>query len=291
MKKAILIDGNSLAYRAYFATWKQVEYAKQNNLPFNNAIRTMLLMCWNLIKANVYQYGIVSFDTKAPTFRDQIYEGYKQKRVKTPVELLVQIPLIKQALVYLGFLVCEKDGFEADDLIGSYANLFTKQEIAVDIYSSDRDMLQLVNAFTNVFLCIKGTKEMVMYNNENFKSLFYGLAPYQVVEYKGLVGDNSDNLAGIKGIGPIKGIELLQQYGTIDNIYTNFNNLPNQLQKLLNNQKEIAKTFSFLAKIKTDIELDQNIDLTGLKPIQKQALIQLLSENKINTLVEKFSKI
>lgn len=291
MKNAILIDGNSLAYRAYFATWQQVEFAKLNNLPFNNAIRTMLMMCWNLLQSKQYDYGVISFDTKAPTFRDQLYSEYKSKRSKTPSELLVQIPVVKESLRHLGFLVCEQDGFEADDLIGSYARLMTQNNVAVDIYSSDRDLLQLVDSMTSVWLCVKGTKEMKEYNTDNFAEQFFGLTPKQVIEYKGLVGDNSDNLTGIKGIGPKKGIDLLKQYGTIDNIFANFDKLSKALQTILQGQIDTAKKFSFLASIKTDIKLNDDIVHAALKPIDKQALLELLDKYGIKALAQKFSQL
>ncbi|AAB96106.1 5'-3' exonuclease [Mycoplasmoides pneumoniae] len=291
MKNAILIDGNSLAYRAYFATWQQVEFAKLHNLPFNNAIRTMLMMCWNLLQSKQYDYGVISFDTKAPTFRDQLYSEYKSKRSKTPSELLVQIPVVKESLRHLGFLVCEQDGFEADDLIGSYARLMTQNNVAVDIYSSDRDLLQLVDSMTSVWLCVKGTKEMKEYNTDNFAEQFFGLTPKQVIEYKGLVGDNSDNLTGIKGIGPKKGIDLLKQYGTIDNIFANFDKLSKALQTILQGQIDTAKKFSFLASIKTDIKLNDDIVHAALKPIDKQALLELLDKYGIKALAQKFSQL
>ena len=248
-KKAIVIDGNSLMFRAFFATYKQLEYYKKNNIPYTNALRTMSIMINNLINQDNYDYAVIAFDHRGGSeSRKEKLDGYKGNRKKTPVELIPQIDMIKNMSSYIGFNVFCESGIEADDVVGSVAKLLSDNNIYVDIISSDRDLLQLVNNYTNVTLLKNGSSDNITNTIDNFSNLNNGLNPSQIVDFKSLAGDTSDSIPGVKGIGEKTAIDLIIKYGSLEEIYKNIDQIESKSikEKLLSGRidafisKEVA---------------------------------------------------
>ncbi|WP_027123861.1 5'-3' exonuclease [Mycoplasmoides pirum] len=281
---AIVIDGNSLTYRAYYATINQLDYFKKYNIKPNNAIKTMLIMSLKILKQYNPKYTLIAFDAGKSTFRNELYKEYKSNRSKTPLELIEQITLLHDIMKLCGYNVCLQNGIEADDIIGSFANLTNANNIHCKIFSSDKDMLQLVNKNTEIHKPEKGVSEMQIYNIDNFENLLDGLSPEQIVDYKGIVGDSSDNLPGIKGIGKKTGIKLIKKYKTLDNIFNNLNDLSNKQKQLFIESENISKLCKELATIKTDLFLNKNINDFLRKPIETENLFDFLNKYKINNM-------
>lgn len=287
-KKAVVIDGNSLMYRMFYATYNLAEYAVNNNLIPVNAVKLMIETCYKIKQLN-YDYCFVAFDHDKKTLRHEIFQDYKLGRKKMPPELVTQIPLIKEALLILGFNILSLTGIEADDLIGSFCNLMNQKNVLVDVYSSDKDMLQLVNDNTYVHLIKTGLTNTIIYTPENFSNLFFGLKPNQIPDYKGIVGDKSDNLVGIKGIGDKTGLKLILTYGSLENIYLNINKLSKSEQQKFIEYKETAMLCKKLATIDIHCLTDEyNETFFSSKAVDKKAMLAFLKEYKIGGLNKYF---
>lgn len=267
-KKAILIDGNSLLFRSYYGTINQVDYFIKNNLQPTNAIKTMMLMIFNLLTNNKYDYSLIAFDHKDKNFRKEEYKEYKGTRKKIPDPLISQIEPVKQIMPLFGLNTFCISGIEADDVVGSAAKLLERNDVFCEIYSTDNDLLQLVSNKCNVIQLKKGLNETVCFTNDNFEKLYNGLLPNQVPDFKGISGDNSDNLPGIKGVGPKTAIELLKEFKTLESIYENIEFLKSKSVKVkfLDNKNE-AIMCKKLATILTTYFDDKEICDFESKPI------------------------
>lgn len=283
MKTAVILDGNSLMYRMFYATIKLSEYAVDNNMIPVNAVKLMLETCLKIRQSN-YDYCLVAFDHGKKTFRHDILSDYKQGRKEMPKELLSQIPLIKESLQLIGFNILSIEGIEADDIIGSFTKIMTDQKIHVDIYSSDKDMLQLVSNLSHVHLIKTGLSNITIYTMENFSYLTSGLSPMQIPDYKGIVGDKSDNLNGIKGVGDKTGINLIVKYKTLEAIYDNLNELSTNLKLKFESNKDMAFICKSIATIKKTVLDNKLIDDFLLGNIQIEAIKKFLEKYKINGL-------
>lgn len=279
MKKAILIDGNSLMFRAYYGTINQVDFFVKSNLFPTNAIKTMMLILFKILENSNYEYAVIAFDHKDKNFRKVEFEEYKGKRKSTPQELICQIPIIHEIMPYFGFKTFCISGIEADDVIGSAATLLAKNNIQCDVFSSDNDMLQLVNENINVIQFKKGISEYITYTQSNFKELNDGLEPKQIIDYKGLCGDSSDNLPGIKGIGHKTAINLILKFNSVENIFNNIDFIEQNSikEKLLNGKnmglkcKELATILTtFFDGTKIDDFKNNNIDFDKIKQYIKK---------------------
>lgn len=279
--KAVVIDGHSLAFRAFYATKKQAEYSLERGLVPVNALKLMVDFCFKILERSDYEFALVSFDAGHETFRTKIYEGYKSGRSPMPEALKTQLPLIQEALKYIGFHVLSEKEIEADDLIGSFATLMNKSNIEVDIFSSDKDMLQLVNKFTHVNLLKTGLTDILINTNENFEELNSGLRPYQIPDYKGIVGDSSDRLKGINGIGDKTGIKLILEYNNLEGIYENIDKLSKSVKEKFINDKENAFMCKTLATIKTDCFDNKNINDFKINPLNELELITLFDKYQL----------
>jgi DNA polymerase-1 len=211
MKKALVIDGNSMVYRMFYASLNQLEYYKARNLQPANAIKLFLLVLLKILTQTKYDYALVAFDHQKKTLRHNEFAEYKAGRKPMPEDLFVQLPVLKELIEDLGVHVLSMEGIEADDIIGSYAKKNNKNGVEVDIFSSDKDMLQLVNELTVVNLMKTGISDIRKVSLETFKDNFFGLTPEQVNDFKGIAGDSSDNLMGVKGIGEVSAVNLLKQ--------------------------------------------------------------------------------
>jgi DNA polymerase-1 len=277
MSNSLVIDGNSLVYRCYYASYKQLEYYKQVNKTPLNAVKLFLLIIVKIINSKNYQYLLIAFDHSKKTLRHTEFAAYKEGRKPMPEDLVVQLPLINQALDLLGVKYLSQEGYEADDIIGSYAKLMNDHNIAVDIYSTDKDMLQLVNELTSVKMFKTGVSETIDVNINNFHEVFFGLTPAQVCDFKGISGDSSDNLSGVKGIGPKTARELIKKYHSLEGIYENINLLSKNHQDKFNASKAHAfmcKNLSIIdvnmVKIANIDEFKNNYSLVGLRAIIDQ---------------------
>ncbi|MBR2967559.1 MAG: DNA polymerase I [Clostridia bacterium] len=244
METFIVIDGNSLINRAFYAL---PPLSGKDGKP-TQAVYGFMTM---LIKLMDYKpdYMAVAFDLKAPTFRHKAYDLYKANRKGMPEDLAVQMPLLKELLRSMGITVVEKEGYEADDIIGTMASRFDGNTYVV---TGDRDSFQLITNSVKVLMTKKGITETVEFDRAELMSE-YSLTPEGVVVYKALAGDASDNIPGVPGIGAKTATDLVQKYGTLDNIYNNIDNITGKLKEKLITGKESAYISLMLATIDTNV--------------------------------------
>ncbi len=284
-EKAIVIDGNSLMFRAFYATYKQLDYYREHNIPYSNAIRTMTVMLNKLLEQEQYKYAAIAFDHKEKSFRAKLSDDYKANRKKTPEELISQIEPIKELSKYLGFNVYCIPGIEADDVVGSIAKQLSNSNIHVEVFSSDRDLLQLVDENINVNLLKSGTQDIQTNTIDNFGNINDGLKPHQIIEFKALAGDHSDNIPGVPGIGSRTAIGLIQEFDTIENIYNNLDNIKSKATKeKLANNKESAFFSKQLATILIDQFNESNPSDFVIKPFDKESMSKMIDKYSLNSL-------
>ena len=248
MDKFVIIDGNNLMFRAFYALPQMTNF----NGEHCNAVFGFTNMLIKLIKEISPKYLAVTFDVAKKNFRHEKFQEYKGTRKPTPPELVTQFPIIKELLGKMNISVVEQEGLEADDLMGCLSRMFNTDNIIV---SADRDAFQLINKNTQIRFPKKGISETIILNNDNLKE-FYGVNPEQVVDLKSLMGDSSDNIPGVSGIGEKKALQLIEEYKSLDGVYNNIDKLSGKLKENLVNDKEKAYMSHYLAQIVTDIKLD-----------------------------------
>ena len=212
MNKLVLIDGNSLLNRAYYA---MAVFSTKDGLP-TNGIFGFVKLILKIVEEEKPQYMAVAFDVHAPTFRHKMFKEYKGTRKPMPEDLVKQVPVLKELLSAMKICTVEKAGYEADDLIGTLSRKF--DGVHTLIYTGDRDAYQLVNDRVSVYFTRRGVSDIDRMTAENFVAK-ESIRPDQITEQKALMGDSSDNIPGIRGIGPKSALELLKQYDTLDGIY------------------------------------------------------------------------
>lgn len=249
MKELVLIDGNSLLNRAFYATKL---LTTRDGTP-TNAVFGFIKLLLKIIQDNKPDRLIVTFDLKAPTFRHKMYDGYKATRKPMPDDLVVQVGMLKSLLHSMNITICEKEGYEADDLIGTLSHAFSDTHSIV--ITGDRDAYQLVDDLTDVFITKTGVSELLKLNKNNFEQLI-GYKPTQVIDMKALMGDSSDNIPGVPGIGEKTALNLLLKYGTLDNVYSNLDEITGSVKTKLENGKESAYLSRRLAAIDRSVPLE-----------------------------------
>jgi DNA polymerase-1 len=251
MKKLLLIDGNAIFHRAFHG----LPLFKTSKGEYTNAIYGFLRMFIEIVKREKPEYVAVAFDRAAPTFRHEEYKEYKANRSAPPEELYPQLPGLKEALAVFNVPIFELDGYEADDIIGTIA---TKAEADPEIHTliltGDRDALQLVTGKTHVVAPVKGVSEVLEYTPAMVKEKT-GLTPDQIIDYKSLKGDTSDNIKGVDGIGEKGAVELLQKYGNLENIYKHLDELSPGIRKKLAEGEKDAEFSKRLATIVKDVPI------------------------------------
>ena len=259
MDKIILLDGNSLSYRAYYA----MPALKNKKGLYTNSVYGFTLMLERILEDTKPKYALVAFDKGKETFRHKSYEAYKGTRDKTPNELVEQFGYVRELLDSYGIKYEEHLDYEADDIIGSYAKIAEKAGLEVIIVSGDKDLTQLASDNITVYYTKRGVTEIDYYTPE-FINEKYGLTPQQIIDMKGLMGDKSDNIPGIAGIGEKTAIKLLTEYKTVENVLENIDNISGKkLKERLTEGKEDAILSKKLATIYTDGPVDNKIeDLT-----------------------------
>lgn len=259
MDKIILLDGNSLSYRAYYA----MPALKNKKGLYTNSVYGFTLMLEKILEDTKPKYALVAFDKGKETFRHKSYEAYKGTRDKTPTELVEQFGYVRELLDSFGIKYEEHLDYEADDIIGSYAKIAEKAGLEVIIVSGDKDLTQLASDNITVYYTKRGVTEIDYYTPE-FINKKYGLTPQQIIDMKGLMGDKSDNIPGIPGVGEKTAIKLLAEYETVENVLENIDNISGKkLKERLTEGKEDAILSKKLATIFTDVPVDNKIeDLT-----------------------------
>ena len=285
--KLMAIDGNSLVNRAFYG----VRPLSASDGTPTNALYGFLNMLLKLREELQPDEICVCFDRKEKTFRHQAYDGYKAQRKGMPEELAVQMPLVKEALDLLGVARMEQAGFEADDLLGSLARSCREQGDACVIVTGDRDSLQFIDQGAKVALLITrmGNTTTELYDEELFRERYQGLAPHQIVDLKAIMGDASDNIPGVKGIGEKGAMELLTRFGTLESVYENLENpaIKPTMRKKLEDSRDMAQLSYQLALGVTDAPLDQKPGTMAPAEIQADALYSFLSRTELRALIKR----
>ena len=252
MDKLLIVDGNSIANRAFYA----LPFLSNHNGQPSGAVFGFANILIKIIGELSPTHLVIAFDHARKTFRNEIYPEYKMQRKSTPEELISQFPLIKQMLSAMNIKMIEESGIEADDIIGSISKSCDCTKI---ILSGDRDLLQLIDDNTSVWLTKKGVSEVDKVDKDKIKEEFE-ITPEQVIELKALMGDTSDNIPGVSGVGEKTAKALILEYGSLDNVYKNIESIRPKLQEKLINDKEIAYISKTLATIKTDCDINFNLE-------------------------------
>ena len=252
MEKFLIVDGNSLANRAYYA----MPYLSNIKAEPSGAVFGFANILIKLIVEQKPDYIAVAFDHARKTFRNEIYEAYKGTRKETPPDLIKQFPVIKSMLKLMNIKVLEYEGIEADDIIGTLSTSSDKENI---LLSGDRDLLQLVNQNTVVWLTKKGVTEIDVMDEKAIKNK-YGFSPKGIIDLKALMGDSSDNIPGVNGVGEKTALSLLDKYSTLDGVYQHIDEITGKLKDKLINDKDNAYLSKTLATIKTDCDIQINFD-------------------------------
>jgi len=274
MDKIILIDGNSLSYRAFYA----MPALKNKKGLYTNSVYGFTLMLEKILADTKPKYALVAFDKGKQTFRHQSYEAYKGTRDKTPSELVEQFGYVRELLDSYGIKYEEHFDYEADDIIGSYAKIAEKEGLEVIIVTGDKDLTQLASKNITIHYTKRGVTDIDYYTPE-FIAEKYGLTPEQIVDMKGLMGDKSDNIPGIAGVGEKTAIKLLTEYKTVENVLENIDNISGKkLKERLTEGREDALLSKKLATIYTEVPVDNKLeDLTYSENVElKRELFEKL---------------
>lgn len=292
-KRLIIIDGNALAHRAYHA----LPSLRTKGGELINAVYGFLSVFLKIIRELQPDYIVATFDTPQPTFRHKEFKEYKIKRPAVPEDLSQQFPKIKEILENFGIPIFEKEGFEADDLIGTIAKLAPKKQIMPEIetiiLSGDLDVLQLIDKNTKVYTFKKGLKDTVLYDAKEVMKR-YGIVPHQLIDFKSLRGDPSDNIPGVTGIGEKTAIQLIKDFGSLENLYQNIEEKTDHSEKIkpatkekLIKYKDQAFFSKTLSEIKRDVPVDFNLEKCDFKEYNKERMTQVFKNLEFYSLIER----
>ena len=279
MEKLVLIDGNSLLNRAFYAT---PVFTTKDGKPTNGVFGFIKLLL-KIISDKAATHVAVAFDVHAPTFRHKMYDDYKAGRKPMPEDLAAQFPVLKEVLTLMNIRICEMAGHEADDIIGTLAKRFS---LPTFIYTGDRDAYQLVDESTTVCYTKRGVSDLLELTHENFKDEI-GLTPSQIIDLKALMGDKSDNIPGVAGIGEKTAYSLLETYGDLDGIYAHIDEIKGATQKKLIEGKEMAYFSRTLATIEVDAPIDVELCECLIKMPFSHALKEKFAELEFKSLLSK----
>jgi len=287
MKKLILIDGNAIFHRAFHALPPLTDAHGR----IINAVYGFTKMLFEIIKKEKPEYLAIAFDHKDKTFRHHEFAEYKATRVAPPPDLYPQLPALLELLEIFAIPVFQKSGYEADDIIGTLATQAEKhQHLKTLILTGDKDAFQLISPNVSVIVPQKGISETTTYDPQGVKNKM-GLAPEQIIDYKALRGDASDNIPGVKGIGEKQAVELLQQYGSLDNLYRHLDELkPARRQKLQDN-RDTAYLSQKMATIIRDMPISLDLEACQLQnwPVEKARAA--LAELGFKTLLKNLNEL
>ena len=286
MNKIILIDGNNLLFRSYYATAYSGSIMKNSKGFPTNALYALINMLNKIIQEEHPTHVLVAFD-KGKTFRHEKYKDYKAGRSETPIELKEQFPVAKQIVEAMGMKYLEIDNYEADDIIGTLANYIDKDLESIGlIVSSDKDLIQLISDKVEMKV-LKSGNDYILMDKEKFTEV-YGLDnPALMIDLKSLMGDPSDNIPGVKGIGEKTAISLLQKYNTLDGVYENIEKISPGVQKKLIENKDNAYMSYELATIYKEVPIDINLENIEYKGIKLKEYQELLNELEFYSILKK----
>ena len=283
MKKLILIDGNNLLFRSYYATAYTGNFMRNSEGFPTNGIYGLVNMLNKIINEEKPEYIAVAFDV-GKTFRHEKYADYKAGRSETPDELKMQFPVAKKIIEAMGIKYIEKEGYEADDIIGTLAKkAYIDKDFIATIISSDKDLLQLINEEIDVKLL--KTKDYIKMNKQTFFET-YKIEPIKMIDLKALMGDSSDNIKGVKGIGEKTALKLLQKYGSLDNIYNNIEEITGSTKTKLIDGKNSAYESYELATIYTDVDLDIELEDLKINKENTSNLIEIYNDLEFYSLLK-----
>lgn len=289
-KRLIIIDCNSVIHRAFHAlpplTTKEGELV--------NAVYGFLLVFLKAVKEFQPDYITACFDFPAPTFRHEKYKEYKAKRPPAPEGLYQQFPKIKKVLEDFNVQIFEKEGFEGDDIIGTIARMAPKKqafpEIETIILSGDTDTLQLINSQTKVYALRKGVKDTVLYDGNLVEEKYQGLKPEQLLDFRALKGDPSDNIPGVPGIGEKTALELIKEFGTLENLYQDLALVKPKLREILIKHKEEAFFSKELSAIHKNVPIDFNLEKCGWGNYNREKARKSLEQLEFHSLISRLPR-
>ena len=283
-KKIIVIDGNSLINRAYYAIQRPM-ITKDGT--YTQGIYGFLTMLNKILTDNKTDYIAVAWDRKTPTFRHEEYKEYKAGRKKMPMELAMQLPLIKDVLAAMNIKMLEIDGFEADDIIGTIAKEAESEGMETLIITGDKDELQLATKVTKVLITRKGISEFDLYDEDKMIEK-YGFTPDQFIDYKGLMGDKSDNIPGLPGVGEKTADKLIKQFGTVENMLEHTEEIENKkLREKVEDNAQLAVMSKRLATIHTEVPIEINFEEFKYEKADYKKLVDLYVKLEFNSLLKK----
>ncbi len=282
-RKIMIIDGSSLLHRAFYA----LPLLNTKKGLYTNGVYGFLTMLYKVREEHNPDYICVVFDKKGPTFRHKEYENYKGTRQQTPSELAQQFPLIREILSAMNIITMEMNEYEADDIAGTWARIGEENNLECILVTGDRDYLQLASDNTKVIITKKGISEIEEYDKEKIKEE-YGIEPKQFIDLKGLMGDKSDNIPGVPGIGEKTGLKLIHEYGDIENIYKNIDNISGKKLKenLIENEAQ-AYLSRRLGEIIRTVPLDKDLEDLQIKEPDFKTLKNLFEELEFKSLINK----
>ena len=284
MKKVILVDGNNLLFRSYYATAYQGVIMRNSKGFPTNALYGFINMMNKIVKEEEPSYILVAFD-KGKSFRHTKYDFYKGGRAATPDDLKLQFPMAKEVLNAMGIKYFEIDNYEADDIIGTVARIVDEEDqFIATIVSSDKDLLQLISDEVDVKLL--KTSGFIRMDKEEFKNT-YGVDPIRMIDLKALMGDSSDNIPGVKGIGEKTAINLLSKYENLDNLYSNIDSVTGKTKEKLINDKDNAYMSYEMATIYREVPLDFQLEDLKYEGLDLDNYIKVLKELEFNSLLRK----
>ncbi len=282
MKRLVLVDGNALLHRAYHAT----PPLSTTSGELVNAVYGFTSMLLKAMEELHPDYICVAWDMRAPTFRHEAFEGYKANRKRADDALVAQYDRVHEVVGALNIPEFKLPGFEADDLVGTLAKQAAKKEKAMEIIvvTGDRDMMQLIDDRTKVFMPKKTIQDVGMYGEMEFAARF-GFAPINLVDYKGLAGDASDNIPGVPGVGEVTATKLIQQYRDLEGVYKHLDEYPERLRKLLEEGKESAFQSRKLATLETDVPIKLDFPACRVHDFDREKVKKLFEELEFRSLL------
>ena len=286
-KHLILIDGHHLLYRAYWAIPRTLKTRAGEQV---NTVFGMASMIMNILKIDQPDALLFTFDEGDETFRHLENETYKDGRAETPDDFYVQIPRVLELINKFSFPSVSDTKYEADDFLCSYAIAAEKEDMRVTVVSGDRDLFQIANENIAIAIPHKGYQQTEYLHAEEVFSK-YGIRPDQVVSYKGLCGDSSDNLPGVLGIGPKTAVELISKYDTLEEIYNNLSEIRPSVREKLEKDKDQAFFCERMAQLVGDIPLPVTLNDTFIKDVNADDVLNFLQEMEFAMLTRRFQAL
>lgn len=284
MEELILIDGNSLLFKAFYATSYTGNYmVNRNGIPTNGVYGFARMV--DKILDNNPKYVIVAFDYGKKTFRNELLDTYKAQRKETPEELIPQFSLAREYLTAHNITWYEVEGFEGDDIIGTLVDFGEKNNLKVSVYTGDKDAFQLISPQTTIYRTVKGVTELDIYNEQTLLDK-YGLKPDQIRDFLGLMGDTADNIPGIKGVGEKTALKLLHQYATIEGLEEHQNELKGKMGEKIRAGMEDALMSKKVATILRDVPLDVDLKKAEYEGYDYDTLKSFYETYDMNSLIK-----